>query len=145
MKVGWLWELCIWVKGACIQYAQLSLTSSETKGWEWYDWIWEFWQQHVQESSESVGARWAETWAGCDKESCRESHLKWRYLMLLVRWTASVNRAMPLAQGVWFRWRKVVQQEKHQFWPIKTWVHWSREVLFRQTQSGTSVYLQNSH
>jgi len=30
----------------------------------------QLWQQHVQESSGSVGAGWSDTWAGCDKESC---------------------------------------------------------------------------
>ena len=58
------------MRGACIQCAHLSLASVETGGWEWWDWIWELWQQHVQESSRSVGAGWSETWAGCDKESC---------------------------------------------------------------------------
>ena len=48
MKVGWLSELCRWVRGACIQCAHLSLASVETRGWEWCDWIWELWQQHVQ-------------------------------------------------------------------------------------------------
>ena len=55
MKVGWLWELCRYVRGTCIQCAQLSLASVETGGWEWCDWIWELWQQHLQESSGSVG------------------------------------------------------------------------------------------
>ena len=27
------------MRGACIQCAQLSLTSAETEGWEWCDWI----------------------------------------------------------------------------------------------------------
>ena len=47
-----------------------SFIFSQTVGWEWCDWIWELWQQHVQESSGSVGAGWSDTWAGCDKESC---------------------------------------------------------------------------
>jgi len=34
MKVGWLWELCRQVRGACIQCAHLSLASVETGGWE---------------------------------------------------------------------------------------------------------------
>jgi len=46
------------------------LTSAETTGWEWCDWIWELWQQHVQESSGSVEAVWSDTWASCDKDSC---------------------------------------------------------------------------
>ena len=66
-KVGWLWELCRLVRGACIQCAYLSLASAETEGWEWCDWIWELWQQHVQESSGSVGAGWSETWADVTK------------------------------------------------------------------------------
>ena len=50
----------------CIQYAQLFLASGETIGQQWCDWIWELWQQHVQDSSGSVGAGWSETWGGCD-------------------------------------------------------------------------------
>ena len=76
MKVGWLWELCRWGRGACIQCAHLSLASVETGWWEWCDWIWQLWQQHVQESSGSVGAGSSETWAGCDKESCKSQ--AWR-------------------------------------------------------------------
>jgi len=57
------------VRGACIQCAQLSLASVVTGGWEWCDWIWELWQQHVQESSGSLGAGWSDTWlqtSDCD-------------------------------------------------------------------------------
>jgi len=38
----------------------MSLASRETVGWEWCDWIWGLWQQHVQECSASVGAGWSE-------------------------------------------------------------------------------------
>ena len=55
------------MREACIQCAHLLLTSAETKGWEWCDLILELWQQHVQESSGSVGAGWFETWAGYDR------------------------------------------------------------------------------
>ena len=86
MKVGWLSELCRWVRGACHQCAHLSLASVETGGWESCDWIWELWQQHAQESSGSVGAGWSETWAGCDKESCSSrawsEQWKWRWWKL---------------------------------------------------------------
>ena len=61
--------------------AVLSLTSAETEGWEWCDWSWELWQQHVQESSGSVGAGFSETWVGCGKESCssQASSEKWKW------------------------------------------------------------------
>jgi len=55
------------VKGACIQCTPLFLASAETEGWEWCNWIWELWQQHVQESSRFVGAGWSKTWGGCDR------------------------------------------------------------------------------
>ena len=29
----------------------LSLTSAETEGWEWCDWIWQLWEQHVVKES----------------------------------------------------------------------------------------------
>ena len=67
LRGGWtVVRLCRyegWVRGACIQCAQLSSASVESGGWEWCDWIWELWQQHVRESSGSVGAGWSETWA----------------------------------------------------------------------------------
>ena len=53
----WRWEELVFC-------ARLFLVRTETEGWKWCDWIWELWQQHVQESSGSVGAGWSESWAG---------------------------------------------------------------------------------
>jgi len=92
MKVGWFWELCRLVKGACTQCARLFLTSADTVEWEWCDWIWELWQQHVQESSGSVVAGWSAIWAGCNKVSCSSQawseQWKWRW------WKLFWNRGM---------------------------------------------------
>ena len=78
-----------------IQCAGQLLTSAETVGWEWCDWIWELWQQHVQESSGSVGAGWSDTWAGCDKESCSSQtcseQWKWRWWRLF--WNEGCSEA----------------------------------------------------
>ena len=72
----------------CIQYAQLFLASGETIGQQWCGWIWELWQQHVQDSSGSVGAGWSDTWY-------------WLTRVVLDRGLLNGSLSLPADTGMW--------------------------------------------
>ena len=71
-RAGWLQILLHWTPPR-LNFCSLVSVNNLPKS----VWIWELRQQHVQESSGSVGAGWSETWAGCDKESCSSQSLEW--------------------------------------------------------------------